>query len=277
MTLLFNDPRQFIDHYYHFAAELILGVWRMYAGWLDPTIDKRGNTKLVDPARAIFSHCRPDEWRDYTRYNQYFLHAAFPSIGIETEQDWIGRIVMTNGTYGKSGDGGKSGTARAWRFDRVLLVDRSAAFRGEITGALTHRTAASAYFSNSRKSSQYWWETIRRRVLSFAMVSQEILDYSLPPMPKGNRKEPPILISYLSRQGWRRRLIEEDHLKLVEALEQLCDSKGWEFLIFHPEKYTRDKQLEIAARTTVSVNHGCSSTLVDRSLLRLCSAYTEMV
>ncbi len=184
---------------------------------------------------------------------------------------------MTNGTYGKSGDGGKSGTARAWRFDRVLLVDRSAAFRGEITGALTHRTAASAYFSNSRKSSQYWWETIRRRVLSFAMVSQEILDYSLPPMPKGNRKEPPILISYLSRQGWRRRLIEEDHLKLVEALEQLCDSKGWEFLIFHPEKYTRDKQLEIAARTTVSVNHGCSSTLVDRSLLRLCSAYTEMV
>ena len=231
----------------------------MLAGWLDPTIDKYGNTKLLDPARAIFTHCRADEWRDYTGYNQYFLHAAFPSIGIETADDWKGRIVMTNGTYGDFKNGG-GGTAKAWRFDRVLLVDRSAAFRSEVTGQITHRTAASAYFSNSNRASQFWWETIRRRILSFAMVPQEILDYAVPPASwdKAKHREHPILISYLSRQGWRRRLPEQDHLQLVEALTSLCNSKGWEFLIFHPEKYTRDEQLKIAARTTVSVNIFCN-------------------
>ncbi|KAF8335775.1 uncharacterized protein EI90DRAFT_3152800 [Cantharellus anzutake] len=264
-TFLFNDPRQFLDHYYHFAAELLLGAWRMYSGWLDPTIDKRGKTKLPDPARAIFAHAYADEWRDYIGYNQYFLHAAFPSIGLETEIDWKGRIIMTNGTYGTLEDNGASGTARAWRFDRVLLVDRSAAFRSELTGAITQRTAASAYFSNHDKASQFWWETIRRRVLSFARVPNEILDYSIPAglRDRGNREEPPILITYVSRQGWRRRLIEEDHIKLVESLEELCKSKRWEFLIFHPERYNRDQQLEIAARTTVMLGvHGNGLTHV---------------
>lgn len=257
LTLLVNDPSQFIDHYYHFAAELWLGMWRFLAGHLDPKIGPRGETTIEDPARVMFPHCSATAWRDKIGYNQYFLHATFPSIGVETEEDWKGRVYMTQGTPGFEEEDGEGGSAKAWRFDRVLLVDRSAAFRGPTTGYYTHRTAGAAFYSNRDTTSPYWWETVRRRVLSFAGVPNTTLDYAITdavlqkelgvdPTP------PPIVISYLSRQGWRRRLIDEDHQLLLSSVKDLCASKGWEFILFHPEKYTRDEQLRIAARSTVS-------------------------
>ena len=60
MTILVNDPPQFIDHYYHFAAELWLGMWRMIGGHLDPKIGPRGETSVEDPVRIIFAHCATD-------------------------------------------------------------------------------------------------------------------------------------------------------------------------------------------------------------------------
>ncbi|KAF8316420.1 hypothetical protein DL93DRAFT_2056393 [Clavulina sp. PMI_390] len=257
LTLLYNDPPQFIDHYYHFAAELFLGTWRFLSGHLDKTIPRSGETALADPARAIFAHCGGATWRDKIGYNQYFLHATWPSIGLETAEDWAGRIRMTQGSSGSAEENGADGTARAWRFDRVLLVDRSAAFRGPTTGYYTHRTAGSAFLSTLGKASPYWWETVRRRVLSFSGVSNRTLDYATgldPAAPiklSSDSEKQPIVISYVSRQGWRRRLIEEDHELLEKSVKELCERKGWEYLLFHPEKYTLDEQLKIAARSTV--------------------------
>lgn len=281
VTFFINDPRQFIDHYYHFAAEYLLGAWRMYAGHLapgaDPSASKtgvavgpRGETTLPDPSRVIFSHCNAAEWRDKIGYNQYFLHAAFPSVGLETEEDWKGRIAMTKGTPGAEdavdGEGvGAGGTAKAWRFDRVLINDRSASFRGMTTGAITHRTAGAAFLSTRGIVSPFWWESIRRRVLGFSQVPKVVMDYSFEQVSAETRKalgvtdvadeslKPPIVISYLSRQGWRRRLIDEDHKLLESSVRDLCKSKGWQFILFHPENYTLGEQLAIAARSTVSV------------------------
>ena len=224
----------------------------MYAGWLDPNITPRGHTVLPDPSRAIFAHCPTSDWRDYIDYNQYFLHASFPSMGLETQDDWLGRIRMSEGEYGEEDD---EGTAKLWRFDRVLLVDRSASFRGEICGSRTQRTVAEAYYSNKDIASRYWWEPIRRRVLGFARVPESIMDYSVPlDLQEELGVElglPPVVITYLSRQGWRRRLTDESHNELLAAVQDLCDSKGWEFILFHPENYSRDDQLAIAARSTV--------------------------
>jgi len=256
MTILVNDPPQFLDHYYHFAAELWLGMWRMIGGHLDPKIGPRGETSVEDPVRIIFAHSARGQWRDKIGYNQYFVHATFPSIGIETAEDWFGRALMTQGSPGDEEDNGEGGSAKAWRFDRVLLVDRSAAFRAPTTGHYTHRTAGSAFISNRDTASPYWWETVRRRVLRFAGVPNVTLDYAIgdPIVQKQleiNLPLPPIVISYISRQGWRRRLVEEDHALLLLSLQDLCRKKGWELVLFHPEKYTLDEQLQIAARSTV--------------------------
>lgn len=273
-SILYNDPRQFIDHFYHFAAELFLGTWRMLSGFLYPSIDAYGrinSTTLTDPARVIFANCGSDEWRDYSEFNQYILHAAFPSVGIETKADWAGRISMTKGEHGpdRSVNGPKTelvGSAKAWRFDRVLLVDRSAAFRGPICGGQNYRTAAEAFHSNNELASPYWWEPIRRRLLRFARVSTKVIDYSVPvssepefKLASGQKKKSmPVVITYVNRQrwtnkhGWTRKLNENDHVGLVAAIEALCKEKRWEFIQFFPETLTKDEQLAVAARTTVS-------------------------
>lgn len=178
---------------------------------------------------------------------------------------------MTKGTPGAEDavDGagiGAGGTAKAWRFDRVLVNDRSASFRGPTTGYFTHRTAGAAFFSTRDIASPFWWETVRRRVLAFSQVPKLIMDYSFEKLSPETRKDlgvtdvadaslkPPIVVSYLSRQGWRRRLREEDHKLLESSVRDLCKSKGWEFILFHPENYTLGDQLAIAARSTVSVS-----------------------
>lgn len=53
-----------LDHYYHFAAELLLGIWRTYAS-LDQDITANGITKLPAPKRMWFLHQAPDEWCVY--------------------------------------------------------------------------------------------------------------------------------------------------------------------------------------------------------------------
>lgn len=50
-----------IDHYYHFAAELLLGVWRVHATQ-DQKIDAYGHTSIVSPTKAWFLHQDHKEW-----------------------------------------------------------------------------------------------------------------------------------------------------------------------------------------------------------------------
>jgi hypothetical protein len=50
-----------LDHYYHFAAELLLGLWRTYTS-LDWDITASGATKLAAPQRMWFLHQSAAEW-----------------------------------------------------------------------------------------------------------------------------------------------------------------------------------------------------------------------
>jgi hypothetical protein len=50
-----------LDHYYHYAAELLLGMWRTYAS-LDQDITADGITKLPAPQRMWYLHQSPQEW-----------------------------------------------------------------------------------------------------------------------------------------------------------------------------------------------------------------------
>jgi hypothetical protein len=246
-----------INHYYHFAAELLFGAWRMYAS-LDKEIDKYGNTVLPDPTRMIFVHCGHQEWRDRPSMNQYFTYAAFPSIsehwpvydhnagtltlyilGIETSLEWRDRSELTSSREKQ----------RVWRFPSVLLTDRSASFHGRFCGLQTQRTASEAFEATRNTSSNYWWEPIRRRVLAHAGVEQAVLDRAM----SEERWKKDIVITYISRQGGpRRRLRDRDHKALVSALLELGSRKGWVVNIVMAESLSREEQLQIAARTTVS-------------------------
>ncbi|KAG6908130.1 hypothetical protein DXG01_006099 [Tephrocybe rancida] len=255
-TLLINDPNQFINHYYHFVAELILGAWSFWAGaWSSPSEAPHSPTQISYSSpppidRMIFPHVDARGWRDNPGLNTYFLRAAFPSISVETQEDWADRIVAT------------SRQDRAWHFPIVFVVDRSAANRGSICSQ-THRIASEAFefmLKRGQLLSQLdggWWEPIRKAVWDFAgsPANAEIGESpSTLPMPKK------IVITYISRQGGsRRKLKETDHKYLVAALEALVARKGdsWELVVLRAEKLTKDEQIQAAARTTILLGvHG---------------------
>ena len=153
-----------LDHYYHFAAELLLGAWRTYAA-LDQDISSQGETTLPAPRRMWFLHQNVTEWRDKPRFNPTILFSLFPSASILYPDDFADLAKST-----------LSHRPSAFVLDRTLLADRSAAFRGEWT-APTSRTVASALRVGT--TSRWWWEPLRRQVLRWSGVEESVLDRNL--------------------------------------------------------------------------------------------------
>lgn len=284
---MFNDPRQFLHHYYHLVAELLFGAWAIWTGSFTESsydavfqyADVYSPPPKVD--RMIFVHSDADGWRDSPGFDAYFLRAAFPSATIEHAEDWQDRVTMS--TTNTSHDDFYSAThQRAWHFPLVLLADRSGAFRGQSCGSRTQRTASEAWEAMITRGQLPglavggWWSPIRKAVWKFAGVQ---LDASLQPaskqaalaealrvggpeamiLPMTQLPAPEtIVITYISRQaGNRRKLIDEDHEGLVSALQELVDrkGKGWEFQLLEAEKMTKDSQVRAVSRSTV----GCSA------------------
>lgn len=276
--LLFNDPGQcelslffftsqshryletVLNHYYHFCAELLFGAWAFWHG----TFLGGSSTVSVPPlTRVIFPHATAEEWRDGPGMNFFYLRAAWPSLTVETRPDWLDRVSTT-----ALRPGDRNG--RAWWFDTVLLADRSAAFRGPECGERTQRTAASAVQGVVPRESRTgflprgWWEPVRRNVLRFAGVTEHLLDTGTRAFKRASRGTPrnggveEIVVTYITRQAVKRHLIPEDHDGLVSALNELCTRRGWELNVVAMERLSKEEQLAVAARTTVSTISLCN-------------------
>ncbi|TFK54523.1 hypothetical protein OE88DRAFT_1655227 [Heliocybe sulcata] len=317
-TVLFNDPHQFLDHYYHFVAELLFGTWAFWSGaqsqWEPPrtsTKDTMHNlflgsspffhtsSKQISPPpvpvfdRAIFAHASAPQWRDKPGFNGYFFRAAFPSLALETQDDWQDRIRNTQPLPVSSLSPTASGEeelGRAYHFPAMMVVDRSAAFKGRMCGSTNQRTAAEAYYYMRDRGllrqsgfeydytdvtpkpaslafpalpENAWWEDVRRRVVKFAGAGQREHREGLLSAEKGD-----VVITYISRQAVRRRLVQEQHEGLVKALEEMVERKNgeerkagrerrWEVNVVQAEKMGRDEQVRLASRSTVMLGvHG---------------------
>jgi len=226
-------------------------------------------------SRVIFLHASADEWRDKHGFNSFFLRAAFPSIDVETSEDWNDRVASTSYNHSlKPFDNGRVPAERAWHFPVALLSDRSAAFRGEACGSKTQRIAAESWELMVQRGGidlfGGWWSGVRESVLRFAgITAPKGLDIggsppdrypkvksdvqSLLPLPTQN------VITYINRQGVRRHLIPEHHDDLVFALEQMVKrkqeaGKDWILNIVQPELLTKEDQFQLASESTVSRN-----------------------
>ncbi|KAF9007113.1 hypothetical protein BDQ17DRAFT_1238475 [Cyathus striatus] len=257
-TLLFNDPKQFLNHYYHFVAELFFGVQAFWHGaWSKRISNPSTHFSLSHPSpppfhRAIFVRSIANDWRDTPGFNSYFLRAAYPSLTVEHKEDWDDRIAIT-----KFGD-------KAFHFPVVLFADRSAAHRGFICGSLTQRTAAEAWSymkAQKRLMGMHvggWWEPIRNSIWNFAGATIDLTPYTF--SPPQDQKE--IVITYINRQGGRRRLINADHNALVTALEEMvarrkANGEKWRLQVLRAEDMTKDEQVKAAAETTILLGvHG---------------------
>jgi hypothetical protein len=218
----------------------------------------------------MFIRCTSSDIRDGSKFNMFYLKSTFPSMSVETAPDWQDRVFMT-----RNGD-------KAWYFPRAILADRSASFRGRECGERTQRIASEAIKAVRDELSPWWWEPIRRSTLAFAGVSQEVIDMAVTSHARFHsaigslspsaltifnqkysnlesseegvgKKEWPIVITYINRQGGRRCLNEEDHQRLVSGLAELAGRRGWEFNDVKAQHLPQEEQMAIAAKTTVSL------------------------
>jgi hypothetical protein len=83
------------------------------------------------------------------------------------------------------------------------------------------------------------------------------------------------VITYISRQDWGRRMLKpESHASLVEELKKLEEKYGWEVNIVSMDKLTRDEQIRLSAKSTVSgPEYWCRRSLMVRS----CAAFMATV
>ena len=154
--------------------------------------------------------------------NQWVLRSVFPSINIEYSADWQDRVDM----------------GRPLILDRVIFSDRSAAMKGAAY-LRTRRPAAEAF---ALPGSTHWWSTVRNAVTKYGGMDAELEQASKP------------VITYISRQEWgRRKLIQEDHEKLVQELYKLRDEYGVEVNVVSMDKLSHTEQFRLAARSTVSI------------------------
>ncbi|KAJ7233719.1 hypothetical protein B0H12DRAFT_1143502 [Mycena haematopus] len=268
-TVLVNEPRQFLRHYYHLVAELFFGVQAFWHGAFSTPSSDVDRQYMLGPHpapppidRVIFARSNADGWRDGPGFNAYFMRAAFPATTIEVEEDWADRVTLT-----AAGD-------RAWHFPLLLLTDRSAAHRGPVCGSQTQRIAAEAVVAMRDKDQLVglrvggWWEPVRAAVLRFAGVDLRPADNAeLVVLDSDTAEGDPrlpmpakVVITYISRQSaGQRKLTPESHEGLIRELQDLIIRKGgkWELNVVEAEKLSKDEQLQIAARTTVLLGvHG---------------------
>lgn len=164
---------------------------------------------------------------------------------------------------------------KAYQLETAILADRSAAFRGDFTGP-TSRTVASA--TALGHVSRWWWEPVRRQMLRFSGVPEEVIDRSLegygavnpditegkvdapaqavlkPLAPSGDYKP---VVTYIIRPPPRRSLTSSSHAALVAALKEAAPRLGFELNVVNMGKHSKEEQVAIAARTTIMLGvHG---------------------
>ena len=250
-------------------AELFFGVQAFWHGFFsEPLPDSDYHYTFIHPSpppihRIIFGYSNADGWRDNPGFNSYFLRGTLPSITVEHEEDWNDRISST-----------RSNT-RAWHFPLLLLVDRSASFRGTLCGTQTQRTASEPwdYMRNNGKLRGIhvggWWAPLREAMWRFAGADVEYHDFekassspanldAMNPIvdpsavvnvsPEAQAYLPmpnKVVITYIDRQSAHsRNLVEADNVGLIEAMQELVNKKNRERSIFMEHEFTGTMPLE---------------------------------
>jgi len=122
--------------------------------------------------------------------NLWITRAAFGGIALEFQDDWEYRMQLE----------------RPFVFEHVVLGDRTAWHR-----VPSWKSPTTAFPLVAR---DHWWEPVRELVTAF----------STPPEPLNTISQTRPLILYISRQQTGRRLRDQDHQKLVDELQLMCET-----------------------------------------------------
>lgn len=227
-------------------------------------------------------HCR----RDKPRFNPLVLFAAFPSISLLYSEDWDDLARITNSSnaptharavmlerclfadrsaafYGpytaptsRTAAGALwVGQTSQWWWEPIrrqilrysgldqATLDRNLEGVGAIDPVHFDPTATQPWHR------QHTHPIGRNPLRVTSEQQQQQLAANPQGKPAGDYKP---VVTYISRQSSRRRLGKDSHEDLVRALEAKRDEMGFELHIVEAERLSREEQLALAGRTTVS-------------------------
>ena len=231
-------------------------LWRMYST-VDPYIDAEGQTKLPPPERLIFPHflffSDPDPfdrtqetWKRRVRtevgLHPYLVKAAFPHTDVLYHQDWKDYYKMEV----------------PFVFERMVIADPAAASKAAASGQPTN---AGPY---ELETSAYWWEPIRRTLVSYFDRLQEETLAAVTTEKKGflrfNTKAKKIITfidnQEIAGQSGQSVMLQGDYEYFSRSLHKLGREKGYEVHIIssNTTKITWDRKMDTIIRSSVSLS-----------------------
>jgi protein O-GlcNAc transferase len=178
------------------------------------------------------------KWRDRAGVNGPLMRGAFPHSSIEEATHWQD-LIKVNSTF---------------VFDRAMIIHRGTAHRHPFGSKWFKMIAGTMNLTVADD----FWEPVRQNLV------QNLLGYlpritgreSVLSAPPHEARTKPI-VTYISRQGGGRRLVEEDHVGLVNALRGLEKEGICEVNVAMMERMSMREQIAVAARSTIIVGvHG---------------------
>ncbi|RDB18390.1 hypothetical protein Hypma_000336 [Hypsizygus marmoreus] len=233
-TMIVYDTEQFMNRFYHWWGEMVLGTWRVYSA-LDAFTQGAENPPF--PARVILPHIFGNEWRDAPGVNAGLMRACFPSTNIEKSDYWDDLTLLDKTVV----------------FERAMIISRATAHRHPLSTSWSNMLSSAMTVNTSAK----FWEPIRHATISNLLGYLPELDSrGLVVAPPSSVSSIPV-VTYISRQGGGRRLREEDHEGLVRALKELEWTGICQVYVAVMEKMSLVQQVEVMAASTVVVGvHG---------------------
>ncbi|KAF9467541.1 hypothetical protein BDZ94DRAFT_1248380 [Collybia nuda] len=229
LSMILYDTDQFMDHFYHWWGEIILGSWRVYSAFIQYS---NASWPPPLPARFILPHIYLDEWHDRAGVNAPLMRACFSSASIEKQDYWLDLIALN----------------RTVVFERAMIVSREAARRHPFSDKWYKMMAGTM----DVPTLDNFWEYLRSTtIFNFLGYLPTVVVNPIP----GNTEKP--IITYISRQGAGRRLIDKDHELLVESLKLLEDEGICEVFVAMMERMSLHDQIDLVSRSTILIGvHG---------------------
>ncbi|EAU82063.2 hypothetical protein CC1G_09665 [Coprinopsis cinerea okayama7 len=226
-SMLFYDLDSFINHFYHWWGEVVLGSWRVYSA-LSP---REGPVELLPlPQRFIMPFMSNGNWRDPPGLDAPLMRAAFPNAAIEQADYWQDLIDLQVPVV----------------FQRAVIANRVA--------SSSHPNNAQWFKMISStmdvEAPENFFEPVRKRIVMNLLGDLPVIDNDgLVLSPTGMASDKPV-VTYISRQGGGRRLEANAHGALLVVLEQLEEDGICELQVPRMEELTLSEQVKLAARST---------------------------
>ncbi|KAG8832655.1 hypothetical protein FRC17_000922 [Serendipita sp. 399] len=230
-TWLFNDPLAYTDESFAFRA--------LRAHYMQEH-RQHFNQTILPPTRILFPHIS-NTARSLLPGLSSIPRLLFPSSGTGFKEDWNDYILL----------------GRPILFEYLVILDSAANSRNpristneqEAFGHLSVGSPLSVF----NRISPGWWSDWRHRMAK--MVGVDMYDWRGESSPSVRP-----VVTYISREADTEGVLDQrDHLRLVQNLNRLVDSHGYDVHVIDYRKTNFLERVRVSLRTTVMLGTPGSS------------------